>query len=72
MEQFSRQLAKELGPQGISINTVAPGPINTELFTAGKSQEEITRVGSMNSFGRLPRPRISRKSCFSWPARTPD
>ncbi|NBD25493.1 SDR family oxidoreductase [Paenibacillus glycinis] len=53
VEQFGRQLAKELGPQGISINTVAPGPINTELFTAGKTQEEIARVGSMNSFGRL-------------------
>ncbi|MBO7742937.1 SDR family oxidoreductase [Paenibacillus sp. MWE-103] len=53
VEQFSRQLAKELGPKGISINTVAPGPINTELFTAGKTPEQIASVGSGNSFGRL-------------------
>jgi len=53
VEQFSRQLAKELGPKGITINAVAPGPINTELFTAGKTPEQIASVGSMNSFGRL-------------------
>jgi len=53
VEQFGRQLAKELGPKGISINTIAPGPINTELFTAGKTPEQIASVGSMNAFGRL-------------------
>ena len=41
VEQFTRQLAKEFGPKGITINAVAPGPINTELFTVGKSEEQI-------------------------------
>ncbi len=53
VEQFTRQLAKELGPKGITINAVAPGPVNTELFTAGKSEEQIKATGNMNSFGRL-------------------
>lgn len=56
VEQFTRQLAKELGPKGIAINAVAPGPVNTELFTAGKSEEQIKAVGSGNSFGRLAEP----------------
>ncbi|MEK8130011.1 SDR family oxidoreductase [Paenibacillus filicis] len=56
VEQFTRQLAKELGPKGITINAVAPGPVNTELFTAGKTEEQIKAVGSMNSFGRLGEP----------------
>jgi len=56
VEQITRQLAKELGPKGITINAVAPGPVNTELFTAGKTPEQIKSVGSMNAFGRLAEP----------------
>lgn len=53
VEQITRQLAKELGPKGITINAIAPGPVNTELFTAGKTPEQIKNVGSTNAFGRL-------------------
>ncbi len=56
VEQITRQLAKELGPKGITINAVSPGPVNTELFTVGKTAEQIASVGSMNSFGRLGEP----------------
>ncbi|KGE17243.1 SDR family oxidoreductase [Paenibacillus wynnii] len=56
VEQITRQLAKELGPKGITINAVAPGPVNTELFTVGKTAEQITNIGNMNSFGRLGQP----------------
>jgi len=53
VEQFTRQLAKEYGPKGITINAVAPGPINTELFTVGKTKEQIEGLSKMNAFGRL-------------------
>jgi 3-oxoacyl-[acyl-carrier protein] reductase len=53
VEQFTRQLAKEFGPKGITINAVAPGPINTELFTVGKTKEQIEGLSKMNAFGRL-------------------
>ena len=56
VEQFTRQLAKELGPKGITINAVAPGPVNTELFTAGKTQEQIESLSQMNALGRLGEP----------------
>ncbi|AKG36698.1 SDR family oxidoreductase [Paenibacillus durus] len=56
VEQFTRQLAKELGPKGITINAVSPGPVNTELFTVGKTEEQIKAVGSANSLGRLAEP----------------
>lgn len=56
VEQFTRQLAKEFGPKGITINAVAPGPVNTELFTFGKSEEQIAGIVNMNAFGRLGEP----------------
>ncbi|AIF50976.1 SDR family oxidoreductase [Pelosinus sp. UFO1] len=56
VEQFTRQLAKEFGPKGITINAVAPGPVNTELFTTGKTNEQIDGIRKMNAFGRLGEP----------------
>jgi 3-oxoacyl-[acyl-carrier protein] reductase len=56
VEQFTRQLAKEFGPKGITINAIAPGPVNTELFTVGKTEEQIDAIIRMNSLGRLGEP----------------
>ncbi|MFX4302285.1 SDR family oxidoreductase [Alicyclobacillus tolerans] len=57
VEQITRQLAKELGPKGITINAIAPGPVNTDLFTEGKTQEQIAAVGKANAFGRIGEPK---------------
>ncbi len=43
----------ELGPKGITINAVAPGPVNTELFAQGKSESQIAAIAGKNAFGRL-------------------
>ncbi|WP_276351479.1 SDR family oxidoreductase [Cohnella caldifontis] len=56
VEQITRQLAKELGPKGITINAIAPGPVATELFTAGKTEEQIEALSRLNAFQRLGRP----------------
>jgi 3-oxoacyl-[acyl-carrier protein] reductase len=56
VEQFTRHLAKELGPKGITINAVAPGPVNTELFTSGKSAAQIDTFKHMAAFDRLGEP----------------
>ncbi|CUU49800.1 SDR family oxidoreductase [Clostridium beijerinckii] len=56
VEQITRQLAKEFGPKKITINAVAPGPINTELFNVGKTDEQIDAIRQMNSFGRIGEP----------------
>ncbi|WP_282936504.1 SDR family oxidoreductase [Paenibacillus sp. RC67] len=53
VEQFTRQLAKEFGPRQININAVAPGPVGTELFMQGKSEDQIRQMSSLNAFGRL-------------------
>ena len=44
------------GSRRITVNAVAPGPIDTPLFTEGKSQELIDRIASSAPFGRLGEP----------------
>jgi 3-oxoacyl-[acyl-carrier protein] reductase len=56
IEQLTRVFSKEVGSRGITVNTVSPGPTNTELFTEGKSQELIDRLASMAALGRIAEP----------------
>jgi 3-oxoacyl-[acyl-carrier protein] reductase len=56
VEQFTRIFSKEIGARGINVNAVAPGPVNTELFTKGKSPEVIARFASMTAFNRIGEP----------------
>ena len=55
VEQMTRIFSKEIG-RGISVNAIAPGPTETELFLNGKSPEFIERLGAMNAFNRLAKP----------------
>lgn len=56
VEQMTRIFAKEIGHRGITVNSVAPGPTETDLFMEGKSEEMIDKLISMNAFGRLGQP----------------
>ncbi|ABQ07448.1 SDR family oxidoreductase [Flavobacterium johnsoniae] len=56
VEQLTRVMAKEVGARGININSISPGPTNTELFTNGKPQEVIDRLASLSAFNRLGEP----------------
>jgi 3-oxoacyl-[acyl-carrier protein] reductase len=38
------------------VNAVAPGPVATDLFLTGKSQELIDRMAKMNPMERLGTP----------------
>jgi NAD(P)-dependent dehydrogenase (short-subunit alcohol dehydrogenase family) len=54
VEVLTRYLAKELGPRGIAVNTVAPGAIQTD-FSGGmvRDNPEINkRVAEMTALGR--------------------
>ncbi|WPU92939.1 SDR family oxidoreductase [Mucilaginibacter sabulilitoris] len=56
VEQLTRVFAKEVGARGINVNSVSPGPTNTELFTKGKPQEVIDRLASLSAFNRIGEP----------------
>ena len=58
VEVLTRYLAKELGPRGIAVNTVAPGAIATD-FSGGmvRDNPEVNRrVADMTALGRAGQP----------------
>ncbi|MFT5924286.1 MAG: 3-oxoacyl-[acyl-carrier protein] reductase, partial [Paraglaciecola sp.] len=55
-EQLTRVFSKEVGTRNITVNSISPGPTNTELFTEGKSQEVIKRLAGMAALGRIGEP----------------
>jgi 3-oxoacyl-[acyl-carrier protein] reductase len=57
VEALTGILSKELRGRGISVNAVAPGPVATDLFLNGKSQELIDRFAKMNPLERLGTPK---------------
>jgi len=56
VEAMTHVLAKELGSRQITVNAVAPGPVATELFFAGRSEELIQRLTKDIPLGRLGQP----------------
>ena len=57
VDQITKVLAKELGPKRIQVNAISPGPVDTELFRRGKSEEQIKVFADMSAFGRIGTPR---------------
>jgi|MGYP005806570057 3-oxoacyl-[acyl-carrier protein] reductase len=56
VEAMTHILAKELGARRVTVNAVAPGPIETALFLDGKSEAQIEAIGKMIPLGRLGQP----------------
>jgi NAD(P)-dependent dehydrogenase (short-subunit alcohol dehydrogenase family) len=54
---YIKSLAKQLGPKGIRVNGVAPGPIWTPLqVSGGATQEKVKTFGSQTPLGRPGQP----------------
>ncbi|KAL0338041.1 UNVERIFIED_CONTAM: NADPH-dependent aldehyde reductase-like protein, chloroplastic [Sesamum calycinum] len=53
VEAMVKILAKELKGTGITANAVAPGPVATEMFYAGKTEEMIKKAAEECPLGRL-------------------
>ncbi|MFF7680156.1 SDR family NAD(P)-dependent oxidoreductase [Actinacidiphila glaucinigra] len=57
LEQFARYLALELGPHGITVNVVAPGPVEDTRMAADVLDDALRqRQVAATPLGRLARP----------------
>ena len=54
---YIKSLAKQLGPKGVRVNGVAPGPIWTPLqVSGGATQEKLVEFGAKTPMGRPGQP----------------
>ncbi|KAG0197280.1 hypothetical protein BGX28_009231 [Mortierella sp. GBA30] len=55
LEQVTRTLAKdkEFGGRGITVNTIAPGPVDTESFRRGLDEAHVSFFASLHPQNRL-------------------
>jgi NAD(P)-dependent dehydrogenase (short-subunit alcohol dehydrogenase family) len=53
---LTRGMARELAPNGIRVNVVAPGVTNTAMPRLGNTEEALAAIGRNNPTGRLAEP----------------
>tara|TARA_R110002012_G_scaffold321937_2_gene552517 strand:- start:907 stop:1662 length:756 start_codon:yes stop_codon:yes gene_type:complete len=53
VEHYTRAASKEFGARGISVNSVAPGPMDTPFFYGQESEEAVAYHKSASALGGL-------------------
>ena len=56
VECLLRAMSKELSGRGVRVNGVAPGPVDTDLFNAGKTEEMKQRMAAFSPLNRIGQP----------------
>ncbi len=53
VEEYTRMLAKELGDKRITVNAIAPGPVNTPFFHSQENERSVAYAAGLSTEGRL-------------------
>lgn len=60
---LTRSLAKEVGPSGITVNAISPGPVATDMLLSELDAEEQKELSSDIPVGRLGNPNEIAETC---------
>jgi NAD(P)-dependent dehydrogenase (short-subunit alcohol dehydrogenase family) len=52
-EEFTRMVAREVGKRGITVNTIAPGPLDNTFFHGAETPESARFAANLSVVGRL-------------------
>jgi 3-oxoacyl-[acyl-carrier protein] reductase len=64
IEGFTKALAKEVGPSGITVNAIAPGVIRTDM-NASLDEQTIAQLADETPVGRIGEPcDVARAALF--------
>lgn len=55
VESLVRSMSRELAGRQIRVNAVAPGPVDTDLFRAGKTEEAKQKSADLSPLNRIGR-----------------
>lgn len=61
---LSRSIAAETGPSGVSVNVVAPGPVQTDMLNQELDNDELTDLAGDIPLGRLAVPGDVASACL--------
>jgi NAD(P)-dependent dehydrogenase (short-subunit alcohol dehydrogenase family) len=53
VEEFTRILAREIGKRGITVNNIAPGPLDNNFFHAAETPQSAAFAANLSVAGRL-------------------
>ncbi|WP_341720700.1 SDR family oxidoreductase [Micromonospora sp. FIMYZ51] len=56
LEQATAVAARELGPRGITVNTVSPGAVDTDMLRSTNPPEALAQTTALTALQRLGRP----------------
>lgn len=56
VEGLVHVLTNELRGRDITVNAIAPGPVGTEMFFNGKTEEQVSNIARMAPMERIGRP----------------
>lgn len=63
LNAFTRALAGEVGPSGIRVNAIAPGPVSTNMLKQELDTDEMELLAEEIPLGRLGRPEEIADAC---------
>ncbi len=64
VQSMAKSMARELGPDGIRVNAIAPGTIDTDIFQGKLSDERKKQIAAEVPLGRLGTADDVAKACL--------